>query len=79
MLYMNDMGTETLKNTNPDNNMKIGEKPFSGIVTIDPKHSVDSWEKLSQGTWALEIGLLPVILHKSLIRTIKASQLLARR
>lgn len=46
-----------------------GGNVFSNSVTTDPSRVQAAWDRLSENTWALEIELLPLILHQALVAT----------
>lgn len=45
---------------------------FRGMVTLDPELAVQNWQQLSVNTAFVEFQEIPVRLHRSLIRALKA-------
>lgn len=48
------------------------EPMFKRVVTLDPGYTIEAWENLSVNTAMLEFQELPVRLHHSLSKEIKA-------
>jgi|DeeseametaMP0747_FD_contig_21_3036930_length_322_multi_3_in_0_out_0_1 hypothetical protein len=52
---------------------------FQDCYTIDPSKSMRAWEGLSLNQQGAELGMLPKILHLSLLETLKERQSLDGR
>jgi hypothetical protein len=48
-----------------------GSNYFANCITLNPRRTMQAWEKLSVDTWMLEVASYPALLREALIATLK--------